>query len=413
MLLMLTAPQLDAGVDKAYRNKHFAHVWKKPAQAAPAEPAAAVPVAAPAPTEVEFIPTPELIQSFAHLPIHQADPVIEGTDPPPCPIANVPSEVIVEILRHVALRDPAAFGRMALVCKRLAYHFAHEQHIWKRVCQRPEFGFQGMHYSFVCDTLGRPIYTLDDQRYTPFPAEVPAEIPSSLSSWSQVFQCYPRIRFTGIYISTVNYSRPGATSSFQNVSWNSPIHIVTYYRYLRFYPDGSVVSLLTTTDPVDVVPHIGKENMMAARVPSYRQHQRHASDQGQSLSGATDPVPPVAMNALKYGLRGRWRLASPADFADDTNESKTPPRENQNQQSFDPRDLIIETEGVDPKYEYTMHLSLRSPSVSKAHPNPSRNTKLVWRGFWSYNKITDDWAEFGLRNDRAYVFRRVRGWGLD
>jgi F-box protein 9 len=270
-----------------------------------------------------------------------------------------------------------------------------------------------MHYSFVCDTLGRPIYTLDDQRYTPFPAEVPAKMPSSLSSWSQVFQCYPRIRFTGIYISTVNYSRPGATSSFQNVSWNSPIHIVTYYRYLRFYPDGSVVSLLTTTDPIDVVPHISKETMMAARAPSHRQHQRHASDQGQSLSGATEPVPPVAMNALKYGLRGRWRLASPADFADDTEESKTPPRANQNQQSFDPRDLIIETEGVDPKYEYTMHLSLRSPSVSKAHPNPSRNTKLVWRGFWSYNKMTDDWAEFGLRNDRAYVFRRVRGWGLD
>lgn len=378
----------------------------------PAEPAAAVPVTAPGPAEVEFIPTPQLIESFAHLPIPQADPVIEGTDPPPCPIANVPSEVLVEILRHVALRDPATFGRMALVCKRLAYHFAHEQHIWKWICQGPEFGFQGMHYSFVCDTLGRPIYTLDDQRYTPFPVGVPAKIPSSLSSWSQVFQSYPRIRFTGIYISTVNYSRPGATSSFQNVSWNSPIHIVTYYRYLRFYPDGSVVSLLTTTEPVDVVPHISKENMMAARVLSHRQHQRHASDQGQSLSGATEPVPPVAMNALKYGLRGRWRLASPADFADTADENKTPPMANQSQGSYDPRDVFVETEGVDPKYEYTMHLSLRSPSITKAHLNPSRNTKLVWRGFWSYNNITDDWGEFGLRNDRAYVFRRVRGWGL-
>jgi F-box protein 9 len=164
---------------------------------------------------------------------------------------------------------------------------------------------------------------------------------------------------------------------------------------------------------MDVVPHISKENMMAARAPSHRQHQRNASDQGKSLSGATDPVPPVAMNALKYGLRGRWRLASPSDFEDDAEVNKTPPMANKSQDSFDPRDLIVETEGVDPKYEYTMHLSLRSPSVSKAHPNPSRNTKLVWRGFWSYNNITDDWGEFGLRNDRAYVFRRVRGWGLE
>jgi F-box protein 9 len=119
------------------------------------------------------------------------------------------------------------------------------------------------------------------------------------------------------------------------------------------------------------------------------------------------------MNALKYGLRGRWRLASTADFAENAEENKTPPMANQSQDSYDPRDVFVETEGVDPKYEYTMHLSLRSPSVSKAHLNPSRNTKLVWRGFWSYNNITDDWGEFGLRNDRAYVFRRVRGWGLE
>ncbi|KAJ5151263.1 uncharacterized protein N7482_010515 [Penicillium canariense] len=407
------AYRLDAGVDKAYRNKHFAHVWKKPAQPGPAGPAAAVPVTAPAPAEAEVIPTLELIESFAHLPIPRADPIIEGTAPPPCPIANVPSEVLVEILRHIALRDPATFGRMALVCKRLAYHFAHEQHIWRRICQRPEFGFHGMHYAFVCDTLGRPIYTLDGQRYTPFPTEVPAEIPKPLSSWSQVFQSYPRIRFTGIYISTVNYTRPGATSSFQNVSWNSPIHIVTYYRYLRFYPDGSVVSLLSTTEPVDVVPHISKENIMAARVPSHRQHQRQTSDHGQSISGATEPIPPVAMNALKHGLRGRWRLTRPVDVSDRAPEQqKTSSLPNQSPESLDPRDVIVETEGVDPKYVYTMHLSLRSPSSSKAHLNPSRNTKLVWRGFWSYNKITDDWGEFGLRNDRAYVFRRVRGWGL-
>ncbi|EPS29371.1 hypothetical protein PDE_04320 [Penicillium oxalicum 114-2] len=408
------AYRLDAGVDKAFRNKHYSHVWKKPAQPAPADPASSVPAAPAAPPEVEVLPTPELIQSFAHLPVPQAEPLIEGDAPPPCPIAHVPSEVLVEILRHVALRDPAAFARMALVCKRFAYHFAHEQHIWKHLCQRPQFGFQGMHYTFACDDVGRPVYTLDEvERYTPFPADAPVTIPSPLSSWSQVFQCYPRVRFTGIYISTVNYSRPGEVSSFQNVSWNSPIHIVTYYRYLRFYPDGSVVSLLTTTEPVDVVPHISKENVMAARPATHKSHQRHASDQGYPHAGAAEPVPPVAMNALKHGLRGRWRLVSPLDFTDDAEDYNSPPSATSKSPSFDPRDLIVETEGVDPKYRYTMHLSLRSSSVTKAHPNPPRNTKLAWRGFWSYNKMTDDWGEFGLRNDRAYVFRRVRGWGLE
>lgn len=297
--------------------------------------------------------------------------------------------------------DPASFSRMALVCKRFAYHFAYEQHIWKRLCQGSEFGFGGMHYSFACDVLGHREYTLAP-RYTPFPLRAPVQIPKPLSSWSQVFQTFPRIRYTGIYISTVNYTRPGGTSSYSNVSWNSPIHIVTYYRYLRFYPDGTVISLLDTTEPREVVPHISKENVMAARTHRHR-------DVGHTVDGTPDPVPPVAMAAMKRALRGRWHLAHPAE----STQHPTPDPSHADKTKaplLDPRDVVIETEGVDPKYIYTLHLTLRSPT-SRSAINPSKNTKLAWKGFWSYNKLTDDWGEFGLRNDRAYVFRRVRGWG--
>lgn len=305
--------------------------------------------------------------------------------------------------------DPASFGRMALVCKRLAYHFAHEQHIWKRLCQGSEFGWGGMHYSFACDVLGRREYTLAP-RYTPFPPGAPVQIPKPLSSWSQVFQTFPRIRFTGIYISTVNYTRAGTASSYQNVSWNSPIHIVTYYRYLRFYPDGTVVSLLDTTEPRDVVPHISKENLMAARTP--HRPARQTADAGVTVDGAPDPVPPVAMAAMKRAFRGRWHLAHPGS---DSSPGLSHLDMTKDATSLDPRDLIVETEGVNSKYVYKLHLTLRSTSSRGANPhaphNPSKNTRLAWKGFWSYNKLTDDVGEFTLRNDRAYVFRRVRGWG--
>ncbi|CAI7674552.1 unnamed protein product [Penicillium pancosmium] len=408
------AYRLDSAVDKTYRNKHYSHVWKKPTQPPPNE-SAAVPVTAPAPAAIadaENLSTAELIASFAHLPIPQAEPLIENTPPPPCPIAKVPSEVLIEILKHVAVRDPATFGRMALVCKQFAYHFVHQQNIWKHLCQRPEFGFDGMQYTFSCDTLGQPIYTLSGERYTPFPLGAPLEIPQPLSSWSQVFQSYPRIRFTGIYISTVNYMRPGAASVFQTVSWNSPIHIVTYYRYLRFYPDGSVVSLLTTTEPVDIVPHISKENMMAARAIKKGGHHLRASEIAKAQPGTADYVPPVAMDALKYCLRGRWRLTPPVPLEDGPEETDFSPRPGQEPTSTDPRNLVVETEGPASHYVYMMHLSLRSPTASKSHVNPSKNTKLVWQGFWSYNTITDDLGEFTRRNDRPFVFRRVRGWGL-
>jgi hypothetical protein len=36
-------------------------------------------------------------------------------------------------------------------------------------------------------------------------------------------------------------------------SWLNPQHLITYFRYLRFHPDGQVVSLLTTDSPADVV----------------------------------------------------------------------------------------------------------------------------------------------------------------
>ncbi|KAK9652699.1 hypothetical protein HCH54_002647 [Aspergillus fumigatus] len=423
------AYRLDSAVDRTYRNKHFAAAWKKSTHGGPKTSTANGAPASGQDSQDEpvVLPTPELIASFAHLPIPRAEPEIEGTPPPPCPIANIPTEVLLVILRHVALMDPASFCRMALVCKRLAYHFANEQHIWKRLCQGFEFGFKSMHYSFACDIHGNPEYTMR-QRYTPFPFSVPVQIPKPLSSWSQVFQMFPRIRFTGVYLSTVNYTRPGATSSYHNISWDSPIHIVTYYRYLRFYSDGSVISILTTAEPLDVVPYISKENMKAARATSsHRHHQRNTSDPGITLAGGAEPIPPVALSALKEARRGRWHLVKPLAASESEDDNRIPsvsdrppfPVRTVRTPALDPRDVIIETEGVGSKYTYTMHLSLRSSSGGSKPANPtatpantSKNTKLVWKGFWSHNKLTDDWAEFGLRNDRAFVFRRVRGWGM-
>lgn len=408
--------QLDSSVDKTYRNKHYAHVWKKPAQQPPSTTPVSAPVQ-PHQDEQANLPTSELIASFGSLPIPQAEPLIENTPPPSCPMANVASDVVVEIMSHLALMDPASLCRMALVCKRLAYHFAYEQHIWKRLCQSTQFGFGGMHYSFACDIHGHREYTLA-RRYTPFPQGIPLQIPKPLSSWSQVFQMFPRIRFTGVYISTVNYTRAGAASAYQSISWNSPIHIVTYYRYLRFYPDGTVISLLDTTEPRDVVPHISKENLIAAR-SSHRHPQRRMSDPGSTVDGASDTVPPVAMAAMKRALRGRWHLGQPTPSDSNPGSMSERPSlpDKSRAASLDPRDVIIETEGVDPKYVYTLHLTLRSPSSSRTvngnmTHNPSKNTKLVWKGYWAYKKHSDDWIEFPLRNDRAFIFRRVRGWGM-
>lgn len=56
--------------------------------------------------------------------------------------------------------------------------------------------------------------------------------------------------FTGVYISKMSYLRQGEVSLD---GLYSPFHIVEYYRYIRFYPDGRVVHLTSPDHPRLVV----------------------------------------------------------------------------------------------------------------------------------------------------------------
>lgn len=67
--------------------------------------------------------------------------------------------------------------------------------------------------------------------------------------WMRMFIERPRIRYDGIYISTCHYIRPGSSEN----TWNQPVHLVTYYRYLRFFPDGTILKYLSTDEPAHVV----------------------------------------------------------------------------------------------------------------------------------------------------------------
>lgn len=262
--------------------------------------------------------------------------------------------------------------------------------MWKRVCLGPEIGFSAMHYSWTCsitgDSLPMSIGDLDaDLDSLDLSDTSPSPDPFGLSpmypSYRQMLRNRPRIRFNGCYISTVNYIRPGGNTASQ-ATWNSPVHIVTYYRYLRFFRDGRCASLLTTSEPTDVVHHLTKENM----------HTRHAGG-----------LPSAVMNNC---LRGRWKMSGDPYRTATEQEGKD---EEDRQEGV----VYVETEGADaghanPKYIYTLALQLKSAGRSAG---ATKNNKLAWMGYWSYNKLTDDWAEFGLKNDKAFFWSRVRSYG--
>ena len=372
--------RLDAGVDRLYKNKHFpaSTSASKPTNPNPSNASVTVPNTAHHSLHGSSASVSKLVASFQNLSIAGGVAPTDLPPPPPCAISTLPAEILVKILYHTAASDPALFARLAQVCKRLAYLVATEDRIWQRICLGTDYGFEGMHYAWALTIPGKPLPTtiaeFDDslRRTTLGPAAEQLPLSSTYPSYREMFHKRPRLRFNGCYISTVNYIRPGAATASQ-ATWNSPVLIVTYFRYIRFFRDGSCVSLLTTTEPADVVHHLTKENT----------HTHHAGG-----------LPSAVMN---HALRGRWKLSgNPFAVRDSENEGT----------------VHVETEGADaekpqPKYIYKMMLQLKN--AAKA-PNATRNNKLAWLGYWSYNRLTDDWAEFTLKNDRAFFWSRVKSY---
>jgi len=69
--------------------------------------------------------------------------------------------------------------------------------------------------------------------------------------WRTTFIEEERVRMDGCYISVCHYIRPGSGDE-----WVAVTHMITYHRFLRFYPDGSVISFLTTDQYVQSQSHI-------------------------------------------------------------------------------------------------------------------------------------------------------------
>ncbi|KAL8779614.1 MAG: hypothetical protein Q9194_001357 [Teloschistes cf. exilis] len=394
--------RLDANVHNVYKKKHFppSTTKAKTPNPNPSDAPVTVPNTAhhslhgPSARSASIS---QLISACSTSSILASPPPTEGSQSPPCPIADIPCETLVQILRDTAIIDLASFARLSLVCRRLAYLVATEDPIWHRLCHGLEFGFAAMHYRWTCTVAGNelpascgcssfnPDGHLDISTLTlehippPTPPLFSLSLSPAYTTYRSMLHRRPRVRFNGCYISTVNYQRPGVSSSSSS-TFTSPILIVTYYRYLRFFRDGTCVSLCTTNEPIDVVHHLTKENM-------HSHHNREST------------LPTAVM---RHALRGRWKLSGSLNFNRTANSAGV--------DGYSPEGQVhVETEGVDPKYMYKMDLEFRSAGRES---EGTRNNKLVWKGYWSHNRLTDDWAAFAIKKDRAFFWSRVTSYGM-
>ncbi|KAI8636253.1 hypothetical protein BD408DRAFT_426433 [Parasitella parasitica] len=169
---------------------------------------------------------------------------IPQLDYKPVAVAKLPSEIMVDILRFLVLDSVSTMPSVALTCKRF-FLLSRDPSIWQYACIR---------------VFREPSMTLEQSRR--FQLD---HVQKYNGHWLQMFIDRPRIRYDGIYISTCNYMRSGTLE----IGSNQPFHFVTYYRYIRFFPNGTILKHVSTNEPQHVVklmqPGFGKKQCFHGR----------------------------------------------------------------------------------------------------------------------------------------------------
>ncbi|ORX66786.1 hypothetical protein DL89DRAFT_295163 [Linderina pennispora] len=169
---------------------------------------------------------------------------VPGNANRPVLVDRLPDDLLVHVLKMAGAVDVQIVGRFAAACKRFAV-VSRDARLWKFMNCAAQRQPTGERFQAACSSVS-------------VPAEEPVDTYSlyreaqAYDGWLDMFLRRARVRFDGIYISTCHYLRP---SSAEN-TWTTPVMLVTYYRYLRFFRDGTCLKLLSTTEPAKIVRSI-------------------------------------------------------------------------------------------------------------------------------------------------------------
>ncbi|KAK9270893.1 hypothetical protein L1049_026479 [Liquidambar formosana] len=117
----------------------------------------------------------------------------------------LPDELLFEVFSRMT---PYNLGRAACVCRKWRYTIRNPV-LWRNAC------LKAWQLSGVVEN-----YKILQSRYD--------------GSWRKMWLLRPRIRTDGLYVSRNTYIRAGVAE------WKitNPVHVVCYFRYLKFYPSG-------------------------------------------------------------------------------------------------------------------------------------------------------------------------------
>ncbi|KAH9072087.1 hypothetical protein EDB83DRAFT_2571678, partial [Lactarius deliciosus] len=228
----------------------------------------------------------------------------------------LPDELVVHILRYLGT---SAIERFACVSRK-ARVISLDTAIWR---------------SFVEAVYKPPQIS---------PNEILDDIVDDYSSdYRRVYIERPRVRLDGVYIAVCHYIRHGLSEN----AWVNISHLITYHRYLRFYPNGQVISLL-------------------------------ANEEHEPQHVITILRPTLRMKGFYIGT---WKLTGVKVHISN----------------------LVDPSNPDARYSFQMTLTLRSRPLG-------RWNKLDFDEYESVNVEDGEATRLGLKNERPFWFSKVRSY---
>lgn len=163
----------------------------------------------------------------------------------PCWILDMlPDDILSMIVQEVILSSPISWVNLSLSCKKFNQLCFHESVPYRtfaeHIYSKQQYDRQALHLNGIDN-----IKVMEENIWN--------------NDYRRMLKERPYIKFQGTYISVVNYLRHGAVQEGSS-SLINPIHMITYYRYFRFYPNGKCLRLVTTEEPNVIVRQFSIEN---------------------------------------------------------------------------------------------------------------------------------------------------------
>lgn len=258
----------------------------------------------------------ELLVSFSSQPLHfMPEDERQGV-----PLDKLPDELVVAILINLAdRRDVLSIERFGSVCRKSRL-ISLDPVIWRRIVE----------WAYVPPQV-------DD-------LAMMRDIGSSYDDdWRHMYINHPRVRLDGVYIAVCHYIRRGHNEN----PWVTVSHLITYHRYLRFMPDGTVLSLLANNE-------ISPSQVVHTLKPSLK---------------------------TKGFYIGTWRLEDSTVIIED----------------------LLDSERIFVRYGFEMTLDLKS----KPH---GRWNKLTFTTYSSVQLETGEREPLVLKHERPFWFSKVKSY---